>query len=144
MYVAFDPGKTTGIASFEDDGSDRSKSVYTGDNLYVVLALLEKFHASNPIKHFIVEDFKLREDKVYDLVGQEGHADRAIGAIEYVAWQLKVPITFQSSSILKTALKWARIKPRAGHLPDELSAYAHGVHWLIVNNIRRNPVLDED
>lgn len=146
MYVAFDPGKRTGIASFNDDGSDRSKGVYTDDNLYVALTLLENFHVSNPIKRFIVEDFRLRQDKALDLVGIEGHADRSIGAIEYAAWKLKVPITFQGSHLLSTAWKWARLPPlrKNQHPPDDLSAYAHGVHWLIINKIRRHPVLDDD
>lgn len=146
MYVAFDPGKRTGIASFNDDGTDRTKGIYTNDNLYIALELLGKFHVSNPIKRFIVEDYKLRADKAFELVGQEGHADRSIGAIEYVAWQLKVPIIFQGSYILKTAWKWAQLPPlrKGQHPPDDMAAYAHGVHWLILNNLRRNPVLDMD
>lgn len=155
MYVAFDPGKRTGIARFNDDGSDINRGVLTEKHFLSYLQLLMRAqtlgeHTGGLVvpedrpRAFIVEDFKLREDKAYDLVGQESHADRAIGAIELCAHALHVPIYFQGSFILKTALKWARIKPVRGHLPDELSAYAHGVHWLIVNDIRRNPVLDED
>ena len=143
MYLAFDPGGRTGIAVFNSDGSDENKSSLTEKNFLIYLNTLISFSDSQ-FNCFIVEDFRLRQNKALDLVGNDFIASQMIGAIKLVASSLNVPIVFQSPSILPTALKWAGIPKSRGHLPDELSAYAHGIHYLVKNNIRKHRILEEN
>ena len=143
MYAAFDPGGRTGIAIFYSDGSDLTKKSLTEEHFLLYLQMLIKVR-DNTFNTFIVEDFRLRQDKALDLVGNNFVASRMIGAIQLTAHILKVPIVYQPSSILPTALKWAGIPKPRGHLPDELSAYAHGIHYLVKNNIRKHRILEEN
>jgi hypothetical protein len=143
MYAAFDPGGRTGIATFHSDGKDIVKTSLAEDNFLMYLNTLIEVK-DKPFKVFVVEDFRLRENKALDLVGNDFIASQMIGAIKLTAHALKVPIIFQSPSILPTAIKWAGIKPHRGHLPDELSAYAHGIHYLVKNGIRKHRILEEN
>ena len=144
MYVAIDPGKRVGVATFALDGSDRSKALLPEEDFRLYLINHIRMQNNYPITAFIVEGFWLRQKEALDQVGSDMPASRTYGAVELAAQMMNVPLHVQPSSILPQACKWARVpyNPRKKHTPDQLSAYAHGVYWLINNKIRRHPVLD--
>lgn len=69
--------------------------------------------------------------------GSVGNASEVIGVLKYLALQAGIPIHAQRSAILPVAMKHAGYeKPmtrngREKHLPDEDSAYLHGMYRLI-------------
>jgi hypothetical protein len=149
MYVAIDPGKRCGVATFNNDGSDRSKGVLQEKDLRAYLGIhikqsqLPFTNTYEPVEAFIIEGFWLRKDKALEQSGSDMPASRAYGAVELAAQIMDVPLHTQPSSILSQACKWAQVpyNPKK-HTPDQNSAYAHGVYWLINNKLRRHPVLD--
>lgn len=150
MYISVDPGKTVGVATFREDGTDIAR---TSLNIDAFRAYLKAtYHAVKDIDEgltFIIEDFKLRQDKALAQTGSEMPASRAIGSVEMLASLLgeKSTIYWQDPKNLRGALKWAGYpdlarKPRTWHCPDDLAAYAHGVHRLIDLGIRKHPIFE--
>lgn len=144
MYIAIDPGKNVGVATFKSDGTDNTKKTFREP---FFLAFLEMLIVSKiPGAVFIMEDFTLRKDKALDQVGSDMPAPRMIGAVQMTSRLLKDShIELVKPGNLRTALKWAGYpelanKPRNWHCPDDLSAYAHGVKYLIDRGIRVHPL----
>lgn len=148
MYIAVDPGKTVGVATFREDGTDIARKALDIDKFRT---LLKSFYFgvkdSDEKLRFIVEDYKLRQDMALAQTGSDMPASKCIGAIEMIMTLLgeQSMIWWQRPSDLKGALKWAGYpelarKPRTWHCPDDLSAYAHGVHRLIDLGVRKHPI----
>lgn len=147
MYVAIDPGKNIGLATFSSEGEDRGKLVVNEEALFgflknVIVAVEEK---ESRFVTFILEDYKLRKDRALDQVGSDIPAARIIGAVQMVHSILgeQSKIVLQEPRILHTALKWSRQNKwvgRKSHVPDDVSAYAHGVYYLIQQKIRPHPI----
>lgn len=152
MFISIDPGKNVGAASFHPDGTDYNKTSMDEKEFRVFLRRLVSMAGSQPDLNivFIMEDFKLRFDKAIDQTGSNMPASRIIGAVQMVdeILQRQSSIVLQQPGILHTALKWAGYsklanKPRSYHVPDEISAYSHGVYYLINKGLRKHPIFDE-
>lgn len=156
MFVSVDPGERVGVATFNDKGENIYRTTFSIKEfrkLYLKQILRERLGApkTDPKLVFIVEDFSLRRDKSFEQTGSDMPASRCIGAVELAVDILghdRGEIVFQSPGNLKTALKWAGFpdlanKPRSWHCPDDLSAYAHGVFYLIQNNYRKHPIFND-
>lgn len=148
MYIAIDPGENVGVATFNDLGQDISQTEWRLNKFYSFLA--NTYVASRSQKtmhfHFIVEDFKLRQDMAIAQTGSNMPAAKCIGAIEQICELLgsRGTITLQPPSVLSTGLKWSNRpdmanRPRSWHCPDYIAAHAHGVFYLIENKIRKHP-----
>lgn len=144
QYISVDPGKTTGVAAFDSNGKELNRAAYS---IKYFKMFLQGVVAGNTPVTFIVEDFNLRADKALEQTGSEMPAPRIIGMVEFAVSMLgeESKMVMCQSTNLKTALKWAGFpelanKPRNWHCPDELSAYAHGVMYLIQQNIREHPI----
>jgi hypothetical protein len=149
MFISIDPGIRVGVASFKEDGTDISRTTFQLDSSFknYLKGLYQFSIKEGETIRFIYEDFTLRKDKAIDQTGSNMPASRAIGMVEMVHWMLgeKSYIHSVSSANLRTALKWAGFpqlaaKPRTWHCPDDISAYSHGVMWLIQNNVRQHPI----
>jgi hypothetical protein len=149
MFISVDPGDNVGVATFKADGTDINKTIMRLDkfrnflSLSVVVPDVKKMI-------FIVEDYRLCQNMAIAQTGSDMPASRCIGAIEMVCEILgdRSQIYWQNPSNLRGALKWAGYpklanKPRSWHCPDDLSAYAHGVHRLIDLGIRKHPIFGE-
>ena len=143
MYVSIDPGGRTGIAIFTPDGKDHTRQALTSDNFLLYLQSMISMKDQKLITAFIVEDFKLQENKALDLVGHDFIAPQMIGSVRLTAKILNVPIHYTYPRNLDTAFKWAGVKKPKGHPPDEIAAYVHGVYWLVDNKIRKHRILEE-
>jgi hypothetical protein len=149
LYISVDPGSNVGVATFRDDGTDISKTVMSLPNfrIFISAAYKETLSSSRFNLHFIMEDFKLRQDKALDQTGSDMPASRCIGAVEMINDLLgdQSTITYQKPSVLGTALKWAGYSGLANsrrHPPDDIAAYAHGIFYLIENKLRKHPVFE--
>lgn len=153
MFISIDPGQNVGVATFTDSGEDLGKTIMP----------LERFRSfflkgsirgrlkepeGTPKLTFIMEDYALRQDMAINQTGSDMPASRCIGAVEFAVDILgpeRGEIKMVKPGNLRTALKWAGYpelanKPRTWHCPDDLSAYAHGVMWLIQNDYRKHPL----
>jgi hypothetical protein len=144
MFIAIDPGKNTGVATFNSDGSDLAKYVFQEDSFR--LFMLGLLHIEGSVT-FILEDFKLVKGKALEQTGSDMPAPRIIGAMQMVDTILgkNSEIVYVQPGNLRTALKWAGYselanKPYGWHCPDDLSAYAHGVMYLIQQKLRPHPI----
>lgn len=129
-YLAIDPGKSTGWATFNENGAGaRNGVVYSRVDVYGLLTKVQP-------KFLIVEDFALFPWKSNAQAWSKFEEVRVIGAIEFWAFVKQVPMELQPSSVLAIATKWAGLKIPKGHLPDEMSAYSHGVYYLQRHGLR--------
>lgn len=147
MYVAIDPGKNIGLATFKPSGEDLNKKTVDEDKFFFFLKMLigaTKEEEKNFVT-FIMEDYKLRQDKALNQVGSDIPAARIIGAVQFAdsILEKQSKIVLQPPSVLYTALKWAgykRYTSRNSHAPDDVAAYSHGLFYLIKQNIRKHPI----
>lgn len=155
MFISIDPGHNVGVATFDERGDDIHKTTMDLPRfrkMFLKNVLRERLKAPEGTSKltFIMEDYKLRKDMAINQTGSDMPASRCIGAVEF-AYDILGPdrceIILQPSGNLRTALKWAGYpelanKPRTWHCPDDLSAYAHGVFWLIKNDYRKHPIFN--
>lgn len=153
MFISIDPGKNVGVATFREDGSDISRTVMQLPEFRIFLGNIYQYAAEDPANtvKFIMEDYTLIQSMAIAQTGSDMPASRAIGAVEQIHTMLgdKSLVFKVRPGELRSALKWAGFpelanKPRTWHCPDELSAYAHGVKFLIDKNIRRHPIFDSE
>lgn len=149
MYISVDPGKNVGVATFGEDGKDIKKATMDLDKFRSFLTLILAALPQDEKLRFIMEDFRLRHDKAIDQTGSDMPASRCIGAVEMMSTLLgeRSMIFLQKPGDLRGALKWAGFpelanKPKSWHCPDDMAAYAHGVHRLINLGIRKHPIFD--
>ncbi|MFE1914995.1 hypothetical protein [Streptomyces anandii] len=150
MLMSVDPGNRVGVATFKDDGTDISRTIMGLPQFRKFLAMVYfQVQTSGEKLHFLYEDYTLRKDMAIAQTGSDMPASRCIGAVEMTHDLLGDRSTIDVSlpSNLRTALKWAGFpelanKPRTWHCPDDLSAYSHGVMWLINKNVRKHPLFE--
>lgn len=152
MFMSIDPGENVGFATFSPTGEDMMRSV-------VKLKEFRRFYLQITYDRvrtgdldfitFIMEDFTLRKDKAVDQTGSNMPAPRCIGAVEQIDAMLgtKSKIVLVKAGNLRGSLKWAGFpdlanKPRTWHCPDDIAAYAHGVKYLIDQNLRKHPIFE--
>lgn len=156
MFISIDPGENVGVATFTPEGKDISKTTLRLKEfrkLFLKSVSRDRLKAPGdaPKLVFIMEDFRLIHNLALEQTGSDMPAPRCIGAVEMIhdiLGEERSEIVLQKPGNLRTALKWAGLphlanKPRTWHCPDDLSAYAHGVFWLIQNNYRKHPIFNE-
>lgn len=141
IYVSWDPGTTTGYALWGATGDLISKGKVGIKDLHRTLQIIENVPT---IKKFIAEDFRLFRHKAHELVGSRFEVARALGAIEFIAAKRSIEIVYQSPSTdLKSGLKFIGKGHIKGHVPDDVSAEAHGELYLVKNKIKVHRLLRE-
>jgi len=152
MFISIDPGNNVGLATFSAEGDDIYKTV-------TKLSEFRRFYLSNIYSSinlgdineitFIMEDYKLRKEMAIAQTGSDMPASRCIGAVEQINDMLgaKSTIELVPPGNLRGSLKWAGFpelarKPRSWHCPDDISAYAHGVKYLIDQGLRKHPIFE--
>ena len=150
-YVAFDPGKDTGVAAFTKEGvlTPDFKILRGFDKLYAYLDGLEK---EKEAKVFIVERYRVafsrhnlmsgKYSKIHG--GQPVLAEQAIGVVKRTAWKIGAEVVFQEPAILINAQKWSGMRIPTNHSNSHnVAAYNHGIFYLVSNNIIKPRVLDD-
>lgn len=149
MYLAVDPGRNIGVATFDTEGKDILKKTLDTQTFLSFLVLLDmQLKSSDEKLTIIAEDFRLRKDKALDQTGSEMPAPKVLGMLELFKAlnPSKVTLHLQDPKYLTSGLKWAgnHSKIRRGyHVPDDYSAHAHGVYYLVSTGIRVHPIFAE-
>lgn len=125
LLLAFDPGKSTGVAIFTwPTGELKIKTSMPYDKLTAFIADIPINVAA-----IVVEDYIIRPG-----VGNRGHARgeamRVIGQLEAASYRLGCTLVKQRPEVRLIAAKWSGIKVPKGHMPDDMSAELHGIYYL--------------
>lgn len=98
-------------------------------NLRTLWGLVEKINSENLF--FVVENFRVGTSRNAIFQWNEVLTSRNIGKVELVAEWLGAACILQEPSILGMARKWAPFPLPKGHIPDDKSAWLHGVHFMM-------------
>ena len=128
--IAFDPGKATGWAIFQD-GLPKDFGDIRG------LSKLDDFLiALDDIDFAVYEDFRLYSHKALQQSGSHMEASQAIGKIEIWAKMRKIACIAQPANVLPVAQLWSKMKmPRNHDKSHHISAYNHAVYYLVKNKM---------
>lgn len=146
--LAIDPGKRIGYALFTDAGEEIERGVvqfddwfknFWSDGLFRLYDSALEFKEDHDIYQLVIEGY--RHDPRVGQGGSLHEASQIIGSVKMMAALARVPLEVQFSRILPVAQIIAGYKPpvtKTGnkkHLPDEDSAYLHGMYWLRAQGI---------
>lgn len=139
MYLAFDPGKTTGWAKFKDDGSADGYGQVSIDELVEKCEEWKREDEFNDLLiAVIVEDFVLFKHKAQQQTGSKMEASQAIGILRTLASATGAKFILQPSNIKSTAQKWTQLFPPSNHKNSHwVDAFNHGAYYLINQGIRK-------
>ena len=129
MYLALDPGGTTGFAAFDSEGnSTEIGEVFSDEELDELLDRLSPTVV-------VVEDWI---QNPYASMGNDKQLTaRTIGSVESWARRNKAEVVLQPNTIKSIAYKWAGIpKPKNKSLSHRSDAYVHGIYYLVRKCIR--------
>lgn len=90
---------------------------------------------------FIIENFRM-DSHVRGAVFQwnELLTSQMIGAVKLCAGWLEAPVYMQEpSQVLPMGRKWAPFPVPKGHIPDDKSAWIHGVYWMMQKKLVFSP-----
>lgn len=138
-YVSFDPGVTTGVATWDEEGNLLRN---IGVQQAGLDALLYGFEQINTIKVFVVEEYRVYASKAVAHIGSKVETAQVIGQISATARRMGIEVVMQPATILNIAMMWAQVKKPKGHLPDDVSAYLHGYYYLHRKGIIKAKVLE--
>jgi len=130
-YLAIDPGKTSGWATFRADGT----GITMGQcDIFGLFDLLAKTSASI----IITEDYRLFPWKSKEQSWSQLDTVRIIGMIQYHCYLNKLQLILQGSNIKSIGYMWAGIEKAKSHSKShERDAYVHGVYYLQNQGIRK-------
>lgn len=149
-YVAFDPGKATGVAAFNQQGEILDTKILKNEtDLDNYLDTLED---RKTVKVIIYEKYRvgfsygqLTTNAKYGRThgGKSVPAEQAIGSILRTARKLKTEIVSQEPAILPVAAKWSGIPlPKNHDQSHHISALNHGIYYLTNKGILKPRVLN--
>jgi hypothetical protein len=129
MYLALDPGETTGYASFGVNGD----SIDIGE-VFSDAELDELLDMVKPTV-VIIEDWV--QSPYVTMGGNKQLTARTIGSVESWARRHNAKVVLQPNTIKSIGYKWAGIpKPKTKSLSHRSDAYVHGVYYLQKQGIR--------
>jgi hypothetical protein len=135
VYLAIDPGETSGYALFDNEGKELYIGQFTQDKQTEALSTL--IHSN--LKEVICEDYRnhgWQQQKRWS----RNQTSKNIGAIEILCDLRGIRIELQSNTVKTIGYKWAGMPgPPSNHnISHQYDALAHGVHRLVSLGIR-NP-----
>ena len=126
MILSVDPGDTTGIAYWEDDGTFLAREALPFEEL------LEKLNSfTGNIKVIVCEDYRLRGGRQIAQTGSRFVAVQVIGALKLIAKEYKAKFILQPSNVLPVAELHSGVKRPSNHSKShDIDAYNHGYYYL--------------
>ena len=133
VYLAIDPGKTTGYALFNDHGVVTFMGKITGEDKFLdELELL--VDTRKQLKVLIIETYRNRPGpKNQHNTWSTNATSQTIGAIKRIARKAGLEIVEQEPSpCLVIGLRFLGMSQtyKGKHVPDDVSALAHGTYYL--------------
>lgn len=140
QYVAFDPGKSTGIAGWFDP---TKPPVVLGEEVNREgLAAFLKEHHKDPIKKVMYEPYRVFNN-VFNHQGNDVLTARIIGQIEAWATIIGAELVEVRPELKRTAAKWAGVPYPKGHCPNWQAAFFVGYYDLRRCNLIPSRVLQQ-
>lgn len=133
VYVALDPGETTGWAKFDADGEIVAYGQYV--QMDQVKWLTQ--NVTDSVKTVIVEDYR-NYSWQKQARWSRNQTSKNIGAIEMLCSMRGIPVVLQPANIKVIGYKWAGLgeAPSNHNISHQYDAVAHGVYWLTTSGIR--------
>jgi hypothetical protein len=133
MYLAIDPGKTTGWATYNEDGSFEEMGYWD------ISEARENIRELSRLTAIICEDWKLRPDMAKVFFWSDMPTSQLIGYCEGTADARGIPFIKQQPSIKPQAyrLSGAKVIPKSNPLNHAQDARVHGYFYLLKQGIIR-------
>ena len=126
MVISVDPGETSGIAFWEDDGTLISRTTYDLDDILKFTAT-----TNQPIKTIVCEDYRLRQGKQMVQTGSRFIAVQIIGALKSMAQRIGAKFVLQPANVLTVAALHSGVKRPSNHAKShDIDAYNHGYYYF--------------
>lgn len=132
LYLAIDPGETTGWCRFQDDKPIEFAEVRPKEEFYEWL--WNQNPSDYPYEQIVAEQYIIRPPKAGGFDHQWGKVPtlRVLGCVEAFAAVRHIPLEYQQSDILVPACaRFGLPHPKNKSLPQRnaISAMAHGRWW---------------
>lgn len=125
MIISVDPGETTGIAYWENDGTFISREALTQDEI------LDKVETLSDVTVIVVEDYRLRQGKQMVQTGSRFVAVQIIGALKAYARRVGAKFVLQPANVLTIAALHSGVKRPSNHSKShDIDAYNHGYYYF--------------
>jgi hypothetical protein len=125
MIISVDPGETTGVAYWEDNGTFISREALTQDEI------LDKVETLSDVTVIVVEDYRLRQGKQMVQTGSRFVAVQIIGALKAYARRVGAKFVLQPANVLTVAALHSGVKRPSNHSKShDIDAYNHGYYYL--------------
>lgn len=134
ILVAFDPGKTTGMAVIED-----SQPILAGDLKWETPQFQDELKRLEEIQLelVVIENYRIRPPsaqkeraKKFDQYWSDITPAQVIGALKFWAAINGLPVVMQEPSIKPIAYRLINYNQTKSHTPHFIDATAHGVYWF--------------
>lgn len=126
MILSVDPGDTTGIAYWEDDGTFLEQEALPFEEL---LDKLKSFTGN--ITAIVCEDYRLRGGRQIAQTGSRFVAVQVIGALKLLAKEKKAKFVLQPANVLTVAALHSGVKRPTNHSKShDVDAYNHGYYYF--------------
>jgi hypothetical protein len=125
MVISVDPGETSGIAFWEDDGTFISRETVNQDELFDLIERL------SDVTVIVCEDYRLRQGKQMAQTGSRFVAVQIIGALKAYARRVKAKFVLQTPQVLSVAALHSQVKRPSNHAKShDIDAYNHGFYYF--------------
>jgi hypothetical protein len=125
MVISVDPGETTGIAYWNDNGEFVERETLTQDEL------LDKLERLENVTAIVCEDYRLRQGKQMVQTGSRFVAVQIIGALKAYARRVGAKFYLQPANVLTVAALHSGIKRPSNHAKShDVDAYNHGYYYF--------------
>ncbi len=134
LYYGFDPGDTTGIACFSNEGVLQYSMQLKLDDLIVWVndQAMPDFE-DNVV---IIEEFVLFARRARQQAGSSMKASQAIGLLKGWASRYGAKIVMQRANIKPIAMQWAQVSMPSQHSQTHhVDAYLHVYYYLVSQGV---------
>jgi hypothetical protein len=134
MIISWDPGLTTGYATFSNHGIPIELGDLKASELF---DFMESFKIpEGELNTVIVEDYRIFSNKAQAHILKKLTAPKVIGSLEYWAHINGCEFILQTPSTKEMGYRYANIAKAANHnFSHSLDAYAHGVFYIVNRKI---------
>ena len=132
LYIALDPGGTTGYATFNSEGKSRDIEYLAMDE--VRERVMQDIWDAIAI---ICEDWRLRPEMAKHFYWSQMPTAKLIGWVEGVCYMRSIPFVLQGAQIKSTGYKhWGKKPlPKSNPMNHAYDAVVHGREYLIKQKV---------
>jgi len=125
MVISVDPGETTGIAYWSDQGEFVEREALNQE------ALFDKLEQLDNVTIVVCEDYRLRQGKQMVQTGSRFVAVQIIGALKAYARRVGAKFVLQPAQVLTVAALHSGVKRLSNHAKShDIDAYNHGYYFF--------------